>query len=334
MVYNFNIFNDKKKISRDKYNYILSYLHVGSYRPNTKDKWVNLNSDLLSDVFKDGPKYLKELIEEGYIECDGIYKKGIKSFSYRINYNKVPKKGMKVYDNKYYNKTIKMIESGHHKLDYKTKFIIDETRRLFNENIIKFDNIEGVKRILNRYKKENYDRFYSQSILVDKIISGNITTTTDKQGARIYTNYSNLSREIRKHLTINNERKICIDISNSQWQTLCLTIMERKPNINKNFMKITHNGKLYEYFMSKTNYDRDKVKKDMLNWLYAELHVCSNKKEIQYVEHIMKNDFPEIYEMIKKIKSGKNGGSNLARNMQLKESTIIKNIQYQLMILK
>jgi hypothetical protein len=341
MVYNWNIFNEEKKISRDKYNYLLSYIHVGQYTNRSRtNRWVPLNQSLLQDVFKDGSKYLKYLLKNDYIECDGEWKRGFKSLSYRINYSKVPKKGIKVYDNKYYNKTIKLIEGTMmSKIDHKTKLILEYTKMFFNQGDIKFKDVNSVNKILGRYRRENLDRWNSQKVLVDKILIGDITVGVDKQGARVYTNYSNLSKELREYLVIDGKRKVCLDISNSQWQTLCLTLKGMNPLLESKFLTLTHSGKLYEYFLERSPYSdikdydekRNKVKRDMLNWLYAELYVCSNKESISYIERIMKSEFREIWDMLYSLKSCKDGGSKLAKNMQLKESTIIKDIQYALL---
>jgi len=335
MVFNFNIDKTHKKIKRDKINYILSLIHIGQYTDKkSKDRYVNVNQQLLKEVIgKDGISLLKDLVKGGQIECDGKYKLGQKSLGYRINYNLVPKKGIKAYDNKYYTKTINMIEKDQNlKLDYNTKLIIDYTKMMFNNGKIGFgDNVSIVNKIVSKYRNESYDRYWSQKVLVDKILSGDITTVADKQGARIYTNYSNLSKDIRKYLLINGEGKVCIDISNSQLQTLCLTLMNSFDVKDKKFYNLVFDGKIYEYFVNKTNISRDNIKRDMLNWLYAENYVSKSKDGIKHIEAIMKYDFKEIYDIINDIKDCKNGGSKLAKQMQLKESSVIKSIQVKLL---
>lgn len=370
MVYNFNININRNKrtkvdkktgevttikvnsaIQKKKIDYILSIIHINQYVDRSiKDGWVPINMDtLISVIGKDATSIMRHLIKENYITTDNIYKLG-RSRKYKINYDLVPKKGIKSYDNPYYNKLCKLL-SNIKKGDKITNYIIEQTNLMFHSGVVKFDDEDKVRSVVSKFRDESWDKYYSQTILIDKITSGDLTINVDSHGNRIYANYSNLSKDVRNHLQIDGEYTSYIDIKNSQFQFLALEINKKYPNIIKNddvklFYELVHTGGLYKYFdkeLGTCNVPLPKPKKEekyykwktlALNWLYAENYQCRSSKKIYGIEFIFKNRFPTIYNIINKIKDSKKGkgGSLLSIKMQSMESSIIKSIQYNLLL--
>ena len=335
MIFDFNIQTNRNK---DRINYILSYIHLKPYlyKSDTKDSRVNARL-LMKIVGGAGYDDFKWLISNDYIINTGNYIKGVKSKSYILNYEKVQKKGIKkVFNNPYELKMKKMIQEGYDiDLDTNTKKILKETKNLFDKGIIKFDDENKVRSKINSFKKQSYDKYYSQIILFDNIINRDVTVNTDKRGSRIYTNYSNISKDIRRHIMIDNKYKVNIDIKNSQYQALCLYLNERFPELKKNkdvmnFYKLSHNGSIYDVLSTYLKMSRDDVKKYMFNWLYAENFVCKSKKIVKDIDELLMNMFPNVYKKIYEIKNKKDGGKKLSHILQNREANIIKKIQLDL----
>lgn len=345
----------KTAIQRKKIDYILSKIHVDQYLDKSvKDGWVPLNIETLRKVIgKDATPIINGLISEGYIVTDDIYYEN-RSKRYKINYDMVPKKGIKSYDNPYYEKSKNLISSLN--VDKATQYIIDETHRMFNTGAVKFDNEENVRSIVSKFRNESWDKYYSQRVLIDKITGGDLTIVTDSHGNRIYGNYSNLSKEVRKHIMIDGEYTSNVDIKNSQFQFLAIEINDKHPQISnkkdaKLFYELVHTGKFYKYIEDElgmckvekkctkckkcycTNKKYESWKVLALNWLYAENIQCRTSKKLEGIEFLFKNRFNTIYNIINKIKDSKQGkgGSILSVKMQAMEANIIKKIQIKLL---
>jgi hypothetical protein len=340
MVYNFNISIKGGKIEKDKINYILSYLHVAKYIDKTiTDDKVPLNIKTMKKVI--GPKGIETLYklkEEGYITNHGGYKKGLISNKWSINYDKVSKKGIKLVNNKYSDKAKRLKEGGqNNNLDYTTQFINETTKMFFNQGLVKFLNVNNANKVLKSFKNESSDKYWAQKALVDKIMLGDIFVATDTRGARVFSNHSNLAKELRNELKIEGEDKISIDIKNSQIQTLCIFLNEKFPKLyntnerTREFFELVNNGEIYDFISNKFNYERKKVKKDMLNWLYAELYVSRNKESLDYINRYIKARWSDIHEKIELIKDRKEGGKLLSHKLQMMEAKVVKEIQIDML---
>lgn len=327
--FNLNLYN--KKNDNDRVNFILSYIHV-NYHINKKNndyEYVPVNQILLKKICGNkGLDILKNLVKNNYLYKDDIYIVNKKSIGYKINYNIVPKSGIFSYKNKYYNKFIKLLNENYiNSVDYKRMYIAKKINDFFIKNKITIDKNIAIN-ILKKYKNENYDKYISQYILFKKLQNKDLTIVSDKFNSRIYSTYHNLSKELRKCLYINNENKYIIDIKNSQLQILSLILKNIYNIYDERFDNLVYNGIIYDYIAKKSGKTRDRVKKDILIWLFSDINM---QNKIKYIDDIMKNEFNIIYNKLYDIKNRKAGGMYIAGLLQKYESEIVLSIQYKLL---
>jgi hypothetical protein len=342
---NLTLGNKKPKIVNDKVNYILSHIHTSMYQYKDR-KDVKVNSEILQKILgKDYNKYVNLLISGGYITTDYKYSVG-SSRVYSLT-DKVNKKGIKKYDNKYYNKSIHILTSQlDSRLSKKDLYLRDKLIEWRNLDRIKFDDNSKVLKKIKKLREENYDAYYSQLYLYEKITDkSQFTFTTDKNGNRIYTNFSNLKKDLRSNIRIDGENIVELDIKNSQFQFLSLYLNTKfglKTKDTMDFYDKCHKGILYDDMVKSirirkkdnTFFDRDDFKRLALNWLYAEnIQSLSNneKSKLYFINQYFKIKYPTIHNWITQLKSTKDGGKLLSHQLQKVEADLmIKKIQYEL----
>ena len=215
------------------------------------------------------------------------------SRKYRLT-DKVNKVGIKKYENRYYEKAIdilaKKVES---RMSKKDLFIKDKLIQWKNQGRIKFTSNEDVIREVKKLKGENYNAYYCQMNLIDRLFDNDeFTFPIDKNGNRIYTNFSNLKKDLRKFIIFDDDSLVELDIKNSQFQFLTIYLQNEytKESSNKDakmFYNLCITGMLYDdmekclrvrnekgLFMG-----RNEFKKLALNWLYAENYQAYTKDE-------------------------------------------------------
>ncbi len=184
--------------------------------------------------------------------------------------------------------------------------------RIFNTmGKLKFDSIDPTKldeRELNQINEIKNNPFQVEGL----------------KGKRLYNNFTNLSRNLRKQVRLNGERLVFVDIVNSQPVFLCSVIkhylednkIEIEVSTNE-FFDLCSSGSLYEEMIVLTGKGRDKVKNMIMVLLFGKNSFSNPVKEI------FEKKFPQIMETIIDLK--KSDYSRLSHLMQQKESDLLFN---------
>ena len=319
-----------------KCSYILSIIHNLTYQTSSsisklnQEKGVPLSSVLLRKVIgRHYKKYINNLIRLNLIEKTCEHKIGTNSIKYRlVDYNG----GAKLSNNKYYNIFTEHLRlRTKNKLTYDKQYVADKMTETLNT--VCDISIEGKRELKNNMYNQPF--YVCQKSLLNTLMGTENMIVTDKSGARLYGSHTTISKKLRQHILINNQRQLMFDIKNSQFQFLSSEMMSNGYNQEDfiRFSKICHSGRIYEYFMDKLNCDRKTTKDLLINWLYSYSQQSTSKK-LQPIQNIFETEFPSVleYVMVQKSKGGKLGSSNFAVRLQEKEASIITSIQKKLFL--
>ncbi|QDA61662.1 hypothetical protein [Hymenobacter jejuensis] len=156
-------------------------------------------------------------------------------------------------------------------------------------------------------------------------------------GSRVYTNLTNLSRDLRPflvHQYFPHERLVNCDIANSQPFFACLLLREayqRKaqamPANVQNYIRLTSTGQFYEYMAELVGVDIDpgrnpfgrknfKVKLFSQVFFCKDWHTQKSKFGKKFIEH-----FPDVYRLLQQLKTP--NYKNLATTLQRTEAAFM-----------
>ncbi len=287
-----------------KYCYILDSIYLESILSKSSKGKV-FNSRLLRENL--GSYYstiLNHLIRLQLIETDNSYKIGKYSKCYKL-VDGLTFSGYIVevpfsFKNKFYSS--KSDGSENALGTQLEKRIFRSMSRLEINNDIRKDLSEKENRLLFLLKEKPYQRIGQKS-------------------NRIFNNFANLPKTLRKLLTLNNEPLFFIDICNSQLVFLAVYIrkelekfkIEESTNI---FFNLVEKGNLYESLMSSLRVDsRDSIKKDTFTFLFGP-NWMKNK-----VSNYFREEFPQVFGIIEKVKEVDH--TKLAQKMQQLEAKLI-----------
>ncbi len=298
--------NTKMHIAHNiyKYYYLINHLFVQSVIG--QKSIINLDSQLLRTIY--GIHY-KIIINN---------LKLMKYMSLASNYSRDTNKanGYKLMDGLKFSK---------YEFEIKCKFL----EKVSNLKLEKIDTTTDVKsRIFNSMCKLNFENInldlinQFERIEIENIIN-NPFQIEGVNGKRIFNNFTNLSKNIRKQVTLNDERLVFVDIVNSQLVFLSSVIMSHLKdnkieidNASKHFSNLCSHGKIYEFASTELNLTRDKAKKQFMLLLFGE------KMDLK-IRDLFKIKFPQILAVIDFLKIG--DFKRLSHLMQIQESDLIFN---------
>lgn len=325
--YTSNIFDDiyTRKIinyngQRLKSIYLINMvdLFINRYVVFKKDN-IKLSSQILKSIY--GAKYnyyIDYLIDKQFIYLYKNYSVGIKSKTYRLtDYAKVTMYSSVNVDipQKLHDKIMKYTDSA----PYISDFIKDRLIRSLYE--VKIDYKKSKNWIQQNLDK--HDLTYTSNMsAITKIFKSDLHYTFDVFG-RFHTNFTNLKREIRHNfLSINGNKLIEIDITNSQPFFLYIFMKNKGFKDFNGFDKDVLSGKIYEQLMEfskENNITRKEVKVNVYSVLFGRT-LTTNKW------HILFNDlYPEVYQWIVNYKIKNRNYKIIAQELQLLESNFIFN---------
>lgn len=199
----------KKKLKKDKILYIIHLLRT----LQTEDRrnmiggiWILLNATALKNVINNYQDYISYLEDANIIECDGKYKKGVRSNGYKftsINYILVPMKSVWLKDKTLLKGLKKAWEKDNHGTEYVKRHLPYLHKHFYNGKL----TIELPKNAIIQYQS---------SRAIDSIKSGTPRLSIDKFGRRLHTPITRLNKELRKHLRYDGKELVEVDIKCSQ----------------------------------------------------------------------------------------------------------------------
>lgn len=289
------------------YLFILHHLRIFPFidRTYTKDDFIPVNMDILKSLisYNYARVFLSNLVENGIIECDNFYLKNVKSTSYKLKeeFYKDKFKFVNVEDNRLNDKLDRNVFKEKYKLlegsdgyQYVTKWMeclsIDKTgaEKYINDNII------------------GEDKLYTYQMVTD--IFEQKFAKKDSTGNRLHNNLTNLPTPLRSFTTINNNKLCQVDIKNSQPLFLYIALRNYDINnveLNKYKTVVCETG-FYEFFAKKLNYNLDESNRSVFKKkIFGGVLFDKNRNYLSKYETVFKKEFPEIFDVIRSIKSKK-----------------------------
>ncbi len=290
------------------YLFIVSYIRTAPFFDRTyyNKNYVNLNLDLLRKlVSKDyAKKFLDDLVNYGIIECDNHFYKSSKSKGYRLKeeFKKDKFKLLKIKD-----------EELNSKLD---NILLKELKELLESTSsygyvtqcmekLDLDRPKALRYVRDKMKDDKEKRVDFCKTVID--IFTEKFAHVDDVGNRLHNNLTNAPSEFRKYLSYKGEKLWQCDIRNSQPLFLycflrdnCIVSSEEL----EKYRNVVCNYGFYEFFAEKLNIildasNRGEFKKN----IFGGVLFNSNKKDLSDYEKVFKQEFPEIFFIVRKIKS-------------------------------
>jgi hypothetical protein len=315
------------------YLFILHHLRIFPFidRTYTKDNFIPVNMDILKSLvsYNYARVFLKNLVDYGVIECDNIYFKNAKSTGYKLKdeFYKEKFKFIKVEDKRLNNKLDMNV--------YKDKDILLKGSDGYKYVTMWMEQLSINKELSYEYIEKNItdeNKLYT-SIMVTDIFEQKFAKK-DTTGNRLHNNLTNLPTPLRAFTTINNQQLCQVDIKNSQ--PLFLYIALRNYNINKTeldkYKTVVCETGFYEFFAERLNFEltennRTAFKKKIFGGVLFD----KNRSYLSKYETAFKTEFPEIFNVIRSIKSKKY--EEVAIMLQKTESKFIFSCIEELMFL-
>ena len=221
-----------------------------------KDDFIPLKAIYLRDIlgWREADAAKKLLLRRGVIECDDHYIKGEKSKGYRLKQNRIATHRLIDLD----NPTIKAnVVKRHLAMTAKTvhKWLYHNLSRVTVDEAAALDEIERLA------DTEGRREAYLGSI--QAIIDGYLDFTVDDFAGRVHTNFSRLKRELKRHLRIDGQRPVEIDIKNSQPTFLAIVAAQRIVE-EPEYHRLCEEGRLYDWLAEKGGWSRSYVKEELM----------------------------------------------------------------------
>lgn len=293
-----------KKVLHKKYNNSFIYLKASYLRKIISErKYAHIKN---------------ALIDSGIIITDNHWIRGKKSIGYMLS---------EQFDG------IK-----HKKIEIKNKRLIKKLYQLKKININKIES-DVHKHLWSYLQQITINENYTNCNLSLSMIKDKEWFFIPDRYGRVHTNISNLKSSLRKQLRWKNEQLINIDICNSQplfFSLLLLNYNYFPPSSLsysgircdileediKEFIELVRLGKIYEYIAEKSKIEICN-RKLFKRKLFAEIFFGKNKTWETECSILFKGLFPNVYNIIKKIKQEDH--TSLAKLLQRTESEFVIN---------
>jgi hypothetical protein len=289
------------------YLFILHHLRIFPFldRTYTKEDFIPVNMEILKSLisYNYARVFLKSLVDNGVIECDNFCLKNIKSTGYRLK-------------EEFYKEKFKFVPVEDKKLNDKlTKNVFKEKYKLLEgsdgyQYVTKWmEQLSINKPDAEKYINENItdeDKLYTYQMVTD--IFEQKFAKKDSTGNRLHNNLTNLPTPLRAFTTINNQKLCQVDIKNSQ--PLFLYIALRNYHINTveldKYKTVVCETGFYEFFSEKLNFKLDASNRNSFKKkIFGGVLFDKNRSYLSKYETIFKTEFPEIFNVIRTIKSKK-----------------------------
>ncbi len=284
-----------------------------------------LKKEYVQALVPQGHIYLLELVRANIVQRSGRYIPGELSYQYSfhiefnsrfiyvlLNNARLVNRIHKVYED-VYRETTKKIRGRADQVKDLMRLQVDESyRELLNDDI-------------------NRNNYIEQSAI--RIMNGEIFYSIDGTSGRFHSNVTNMPKELRDKLRINNAPLVTIDITNSQpyLSTIILTnpqkvsFLAKHPatalclqtlqvNINKdvkNYLELVISGQFYEFLQEKfrlagMDLTREETKVQVLRILFARNKTPKNPVN-KKARQIFRENFPTVHKTFSKVRGSVKG---------------------------
>lgn len=305
------------------YLYIITYIRTYKFKDRRYDRndFVPLNIDILRKVinYDNAHKFVKDLIKFGLIESNNTFsRRDHQSTGYRLTEKVlqhkfyIPSKT----DEKLVSKIVKVYEKLKFQLIQEDEFGYGYITECMEDLVIdtvsanrEVQNLEESKKEVAELAIENFDEKFFKK---------------DSTGNRLHNNLTNLFTPLRKHLSYKGQKLIQCDVRNSQLVFLYLIMQECSiPDEELElFRTVVCDYGFYEFFAEKLGAVlTEDIRKEFKESIFENLLFGTNKTELSKVEGLFKEGFPNIFYVIRSIKT--ENYKDLSIMLQRKESEFI-----------
>ena len=315
----FPITEDPNQFS-DWQKYILHKLYLDKVLgQKSKDEFTNLNKATFREMVgktKTADEALNELLKQGTIITDGWYSPDQhKSLGYRYKdpeakYQKIP-----LNDTKVINRLNSHKQKRKGIYDYLETQLQKLTITTIPDDDLLFIAITTPSR--KAAPKSNLERVKEWKRIINMILLGGMETIVDSNSGRMFSLLTNLKRELRKYLLVNNQSLAEADIPNAQPLFLSLLTTQRQI-YDPQFRQLCQGGRLYQFLADKAGTTRDKAKIEITEHI-----LFGSIKYKSKVKSIFESEFPSIAQFINEMKAKSKGARKLALLLQYEESRFV-----------
>jgi hypothetical protein len=334
---------------KDFTNHALYILHALKTKQSFKRESLNgffpLNKELLESIISKAKRLevIRYLVKIGLVEVNHEYSFKINNRTYQVKKGKVSTttESQAVSISKGYRLTDKANDSRWVTHQVKDRLLVAklnrwqerfeaESKKLITKKgggyqitnywltSLKIDEVKSMDYI-EQFSPKKYDAYKYQ---IEAISKKKFNTLIDDNG-RFHHNLTNLKKELRQYLTIDNDTLIGFDIVNSQptFLGLYLNMLNVNSNELNNYLKLCQNGQIYEHINGAnftTPLERQVFKKLLFSSVFfgkVSYMSTNTGKKFQAL-------FPSIYATIKAIKN-EFGANYIANKLQSIESKFI-----------
>ena len=315
-----------KGFSPDYLKEVISIIACHTRKDDKEDS--PLRSEYLRRLVPYAERYLNGLIQLEIIKRSPNYIPG--QISYRYNF-------MSEYQSKYVSLPLKNAKLIHRIKKAHSEIGKDAVKLIWGyasqvKYLKQLTLAEGWQDIVESFKEDinQYNAILASAI---RIVNGDIFYSRDATEGRFHSNITNMKRELRQYLRINNKPLTNIDIKNSQpylstiiltypskvaWLakniTLSMLLQTLKVSLTedvKKYIYLVANGQFYEDLIQEFAYEgleltRDETKRQVLRILFAPNRLPKNEIN-RKCRLIFKDRFPTVHRIFSKVRGRDQG---------------------------
>jgi hypothetical protein len=251
------------------------------------DDFIPLKAAYLRNIIPRWKQVREAAIEVGIVECDGHYIKGEKSYGYRLMNH----------DLRRTTHRLRPIESGtiRRKLKRRNRLKLPVEKWLFN-NLDRVAIAEVTDDELLHLAEGDETKALTYRHAVHAVRNGEWWMETDPKTGRLFSNLTNLKRELRDRLRVERRALVEIDIRNSQ--PTFLALLCRQHGIpSDHYRQVCESGRLYEHLGGFTGLGREETKTQLIKQAFFSKNGYSNA-----TKRAFRGEFPEVADFMRRIK--------------------------------
>lgn len=332
-----HFYNESVKYGRkrkDFTNHALYILHTLKIKQSFKRESLNgfylLNKTILESIISKAKRIeiIRFLVDIELIEVNNNY-----LFKTKNSTNKPYSKGYRLTNKANSSAWIKHIVKDRllvYKLDkWEQRIHIESKKKIAQKkggyqishywlSALKID-FENSMEYITQFEPKKYDAYKYQ---IESIKNKKQFAVIDDNG-RFHHNLTNLKKELRTFLSIDNQSLIGLDIVNSQATFLGLWLRDKGLSIDEvnNYLRLCSNGSIYEY-INGSDFEDKESRTTFKKKLFASVFFGKVRNMDTSVAIKFKDKFPGITQTIKDLKN-KYGSNYIANNLQSQESKFV-----------
>ena len=298
--------------------YFLDFIIRGAAnRQANGNGFVQVKADYMRGVFPcktDYPKVRDDLVESGWLVCDGQFIKGEKSFGYKIGeeYGKMRPRKVEV-------TTPALIKKIHARRHDRINALGAVHRHLLHHlRGLEIDYGAALDALLCGDRYEPSDETAIQLIRDEEF--GFIVCPF----GRVHTNLTNLKSDMRRFLTYRGQSLVNLDIRNSQPLFFAVLLKgnyqsQPMPDDVRRYIDLVQEGKFYDHLMDAAGVAAD-GRAAFKRTFFGRVFFCENDP-IHDSARMFEEEFPNVYAVIRSMKAA--DYCALAHKLQRAESDLM-----------